>query len=43
MTFAALAPVSSASIPTLSQWGLLLLGGLLALGALFSTRRHGRR
>ncbi len=28
------------SIPTLSQWGLILLSGLLALGAIFTLRRR---
>jgi hypothetical protein len=43
MTFTAAAPVAGASIPTLSQWGLLLLSGLLALGAFFSRGRQAGR
>jgi hypothetical protein len=30
----------SAAVPTLSEWGLILLSGLLALGAVFALRRR---
>ncbi len=33
-------PVVSQAVPTLTEWGLLMLSGLLALGAAFSLRRQ---
>jgi hypothetical protein len=30
-------------VPTLSQWAMLLMGGLMALGALLTLRRPVRR
>ena len=36
-------PDTTASIPTLSQWGLMLMSSLLALMALGAMRRRERR
>ncbi len=36
------APASLAAVPTMSQWGLIMLSGLVALGAVFARRRRHR-
>ena len=36
------APAGVAAVPTLSQWGLIALAGLLALATIFTLRRRGR-